>query len=54
MKGNIRLSRYQAQKHKLKNIVKVFDESKSEIDNMRTDGWLRCEDCGNYKFEKQM
>ena len=45
------LSRYECQKHKLKNVLKNFDESLSERDNMVNNGYYRIYDCGNDKFE---
>lgn len=40
------LSRYQAQKHKLGNILDNFDQSKSESENMFNHGYRRYWDCG--------
>ena len=46
----IRYSRHQFQKHKLKNKLLIFNESLSEVENMRLNGFNRIYDCGNYKF----
>ncbi len=40
-------SRVKFQKHKLKNLLESFDPSKSEIENMTNNGYLRIFDCGN-------
>ena len=45
-------SRVKFQKHKLKNILLNFDSSKSEVQNMKDNGYLRIFDCGNLVFEK--
>jgi len=54
VKGPVRLLRYQAMKSALPGIVKNFDASKTELENMRADGWLRCEDSGNLKFKLEL
>jgi very-short-patch-repair endonuclease len=38
------------QKHKLKNLLQVFDESLSEWENMKNNGYTRYWDCGNKVF----
>lgn len=43
------ISRYQAQKHKLPNILKVFDSKLTEVENMKNNHWFRIYDCGNLK-----
>ena len=45
------LSRYQAQKHRLKDILEEFDPNLSEGDNMVMNGFMRIHDCGNQRFE---
>lgn len=45
------LSRVQFQKHKLKELLPTFDESASEWENMRTNGYNRIWDCGNGVWE---
>lgn len=45
------LSRYECQKHKLKDVLKNFDENLSERDNMLNNRCYRVYDCGNDKFE---
>lgn len=46
-------SRMQFQKHLLKSILKNFDETKTEVENMRANGYHRIFDCGNYVFVKK-
>lgn len=48
-------SRVKFQKHKLKNILNEFDETKSEYENMISSGFLRIFDCGNkvYKYKQE-
>ena len=43
-------SRLQFQKHKLKDKLAVFDETKSEWENMKANGYNRIWDCGNKVF----
>lgn len=45
------LSRISFQKHKLKDKLETFDNSLSEWDNMKNNGWNRIWDCGNFVFE---
>lgn len=45
-------SRMQFQKHMLKNILSTFDESKTEVENMKINGYHRIFDCGNLVFVK--
>lgn len=45
-----RESRLKYQKHKLKNILKEYDENKSEWENMNNNGYDRIWDCGNKVF----
>mgnify|MGYP000928828606 CR=1 FL=1 len=40
-------SRIKFQKHKLKNILEQYDESLSEVQNMKNNGYDRIWDCGN-------
>lgn len=47
--GKTTMSRYQAQKHKLPNILKVFDSKLTEVENMKNNHWFRIYDCGNLK-----
>lgn len=44
------VNRIQFQKHKLKTMLSVFDDSLSEWQNMQNNGYDRIWDCGNYKF----
>ena len=50
VKGNTRESRQKFQKHKLENVLEVFDPELSEQQNMRKNGWSRIWDCGNKVF----
>jgi len=52
MKLGGRLSRIYFQKHKLKNILEVFDPTLTEWENMQLNGYDRIWDCGNLIFEK--
>lgn len=50
--ANYRLhNRTRFQKHKLKSILKTYDPTLSEWDNMKMSGYDRIWNCGNYKFE---
>lgn len=42
-----RVNRLSAQKHKLGKLLRSFDESLSEVDNMRNNGFYRLWNCGN-------
>lgn len=49
--GVIRYSRTQCQKHKLKSLLgDSFDETLSEVANMRANGYYQLFDCGNYVY----
>lgn len=51
-KGNAKVSRYSAQKHKLVKLLgDKYDESKSETQNMLDNGFHKVYDCGNKVFE---
>ena len=50
--GIIRESRIKYQKHKLPKLLETFDPNKSEVENMRMNGYHRIFDCGNYAFVK--
>lgn len=45
-------SRVKYQKHKLKDILPIFDSTKSEWENMKINDYDRLWDCGNMVFEK--
>lgn len=45
-------SRVKYQKYKLKTLLENFDENKSEVENMRDNGYHRIFDCGNLVYEK--
>lgn len=49
-KGRKLFSRLRFQKHKLKNMLQCYDESLSEADNMRNNGYNRIFDCGNLTY----
>ena len=44
-------SRVKFQKHKLKELLDVYDENLSEAENMFNNNYRRIYDCGNLKFE---
>jgi G:T-mismatch repair DNA endonuclease (very short patch repair protein) len=46
----VRYSRMKFQKHKLKDVLKDFDEELTESDNMKLNGYCKIWDCGSYKF----
>lgn len=48
----ILISRIRCQKHKLANLLENFDPGKSEVENMKANGYRRIFDCGNMVFEK--
>lgn len=43
-----RVSRYQAQKYRLKEWLPKFDEALTEEENMQSNGYSKLYDCGNY------
>lgn len=43
--------RIKFQKHKLSKLLDVFDENKSEVENMFANGYRRIYDCGNLVYE---
>ena len=49
-KGSEVISRFGAQKHKLRKLLKNFDETKTEKENMLANGYNRIYDCGNRVF----
>lgn len=51
VKGRHRYNRLGFQKHKLKSILPMFDENKSERENMEMNGFYRIYDCGTYKVK---
>ena len=46
------LNRVSCQKHKLEGFLEKFDPKKSEVENMRENGYDRIFDCGNLVFVK--
>ena len=46
-------SRVKYQKHKLKSLLENYDESKSEVQNMKDNGYNRIFDCGNLVYVKR-
>lgn len=52
-KNQVKLSRYQCQKHKLSSILGTsFNSDLTEEENMELNGWNRIYDCGNIVFIK--
>lgn len=49
-KDGMRYSRVMFQKHKLKNILEIYDENLSERENMENNGYHRIYDCGTKVF----
>lgn len=49
-KGKEIKSRYQCQKHKLLSFLENYDPNITEYENMLNNKYIRCWDCGNYKF----
>lgn len=43
-------SRIKYQKHKLKNLLENFNQNKTEVENMRDNGYKRIFDCGNIVY----
>lgn len=53
--GSLVFSRYECQKHKLKDIIgDGFDENKTEEENMRSSGYFKIFDCGNLVYTKEL
>ena len=53
-RGNVKLTRYQCQKHKLSRILgDNFDQKLSQSLNMKNNGYIKVFDCGNMVFEKK-
>jgi len=50
--GTELLSRHRFQKHKLSGLLPIFDENKTEAENMKDNNYLRIYDCGNLVFTK--
>lgn len=50
VKDGIRYSRVQFQKHKLSEILEIYDENLSESENMKNNGYHKVYDCGNKVF----
>lgn len=46
-----RYHRYSFRKNVLSKKIKNFDKSKTEVENMKDNGWLRIWDCGNIVYE---
>ena len=51
-RASARFSREKFQKHKLPKILKTFDETLTEVENCRNNGFSRVWDCGHAKFSK--
>lgn len=54
LKTKSRVSRIQAQKHKLSAWLPIFDGSLTETENMILNGYVKLRDCGHVKLGKQM
>ena len=52
-KDGVTISRYQAQKHRLKDLLSEFDSNKTEIENMTNSGYLKVFNPGQYVFVYQ-
>ena len=53
--GTLILSRYECQKHKLKDIIgEGFNKNKTEEENMRDAGYFKIFDCGNLVYTKEL
>jgi hypothetical protein len=50
VKGNLILSRYQTQKHKLSKLLEKFNPDLSESRNMSDNGWNQLYDCGTSRW----
>jgi hypothetical protein len=50
-KGLKRYSRFKFQKHKLNRALESFDPAKTEVENMKDNGYYRVFDCGNTVLE---
>ena len=50
-KANKRYNRFKFRKSELKKMLKKFDGSLTEKENMLNNGYLRIYDCGNFKYE---
>ena len=50
--GNRTWSRFKFQKHKLKDVLPIFDETKPEMENMFNNGYRIFYDCGNNVLTK--
>ena len=48
---NVRIYRFNFQKHLLKNMLKLFNPEMTEWQNMQLNGYDRIWDCGNFKYE---
>ena len=46
----MRFNRVKFQKHKLANILEIFNSELSEVENMYANGYERIWDCGNLCF----
>jgi hypothetical protein len=52
--GNILYSRNSFQKHLLKNKLDLYDENKTEFENMFINGYKVIFDCGNIKYDLKL
>lgn len=47
----LRMSRQKFMKHKLSKVLEIYNESLSEFENMKANGYHRVYDCGHLKYE---
>jgi hypothetical protein len=52
VKHKVRHSRFKFQKHKLQEILSIYDKDLTEHQNMKNNGYLRIYDCGNFVMVK--
>ena len=52
-KDGVTISRYQAQKHRLKDMLESFDQDKTEVENMEFSGYTKVINPGQFVFEYQ-
>lgn len=50
-KDGCALGRTMCQKHRLSSMLEIFDDQQTESWNMAVNGWIRINDCGNYKVQ---
>lgn len=50
----VRMNRQRFQKHRLKEMLSIFDPSKTEVENCKMNGLFRIFDCGTHKWELKL